>query len=63
MDESWWFQSPSGSQHLLQIGAFVSPLNKGTHTITIRGVFDVTAFVDCVGGPFATEITYTVIVE
>ena len=55
--------SPDGSQHLLQIGAFVSPLKKGTHTITIRGVFDGTAFVDLVGGPFATEITYTVIVE
>lgn len=55
--------SPDGSQHLLQIGAFVSPLKKGTHSITIRGVFDGTAFVDFVGGPFATEIAYTVIVE
>ena len=55
--------SPDGSEHILQIGAFVSPLKKGTHTIIIRGVFDGTAFVDNVGGPFAAEITYTVIVE
>ncbi|MCW5554276.1 MAG: hypothetical protein KIS67_19220 [Verrucomicrobiae bacterium] len=55
--------SPDGSENLLQIGAFVSPLKKGTHTIVIRGVFDGQAFVDAVGGPFAAEITYTVIVE
>ncbi len=55
--------SPDGSENLLQIGAFVSPLKKGTHTIVIRGVFDGQAFVDAVGGPFTAEITYTVIVE
>ena len=55
--------SPDGSEHLLQIGAFISPLKKGTHTIVIRGVFDGTAIVDVVGGPFAAQISYTVIVE
>src|SRR4051812_8760351 len=44
--------SPDGSEHLLQIGAFVSPLKKGAHTIIIRGAFDGTAFVENVGGPF-----------
>lgn len=55
--------SPDGSNHLIQIGAFLSPLSPGTHRVTIRGVFDGDAFVDAVGGPFASEITYTVIVE
>lgn len=55
--------SPDGSSHLIQIGAFVTPLNKGTHTITIRGVFDGTALVDAFGGPLEAEITYTVIVK
>ena len=55
--------SPDGSENLLQIGAFISPLAKGTHTITIRGVFDGQAILDVIGGPFATEITYTVVVE
>jgi len=55
--------SPDGSEHLLQTGAFVTPLNKGTHTIILRGIVDGKAFVDNVGGPFATEIIYTIIVE
>jgi hypothetical protein len=55
--------SPDGSEHILQTGAFVTPLNKGTHTIIIRGIVDGKAFVDNVGGPFATEIVYTVIVQ
>ena len=55
--------SPDGSQHLIQVGAFLSPLSKGTHTVTIRGTFDGTAFVDFVGGPYSAEITYTVVVK
>ncbi len=55
--------SPDGSEHLIQIGAFVSPLAKGTHSVIIRGVFDGTALVDAFGGSFAAEITYTVIVR
>jgi hypothetical protein len=55
--------SPDGSNHLLQVGAFVTPLNKGTHTITIRGVVDGDAFVEGAGGPFATETKYTIIVK
>jgi hypothetical protein len=55
--------SPDGSTNILQIGAFISPLNKGTHQITIRGVFDGQAIIDAIGGPFPSEITYTVIVN
>ena len=55
--------SPDGSEHLLQVGAFISPLKKGTHTITIRGSLSGDAFVEFAGGPFATARTYTVIVE
>jgi len=55
--------APDGGKHILQVGAFISPLKKGTHTIIIRGVFDGRAFVDAVGSAFATEITYTVTVE
>jgi len=55
--------SPDGSTHLIQIGAFLSPLNKGTHHVSIRGSLDGTAFVDFVGGPYTAEISYTVIVK
>lgn len=55
--------SPDGSTQLIQIGAFISPLKKGTHTIIARGVFDGQAVLDVIGGPFASEITYTVTVE
>ena len=55
--------SPDGSEHLIQIGTFVTPLNKGTHIITISGTFDGTALLDAFGGPLAAEITYTVIVK
>lgn len=55
--------SPDGSNNLIQLGAFVSPLKKGTHTLTIRGVLDGDAWVEAVGGPVTTEVTYTIIVE
>jgi hypothetical protein len=55
--------SPDGSEHLIQIGAFMAPLTKGKHTVIIRGVFDGDALVEAFGGPFAAEITYTIIVK
>ena len=55
--------SPDGSAHLIQLGAFLSPLSKGTHQIVIRGTFDGDAFVAFVGGPIDFQITYTVVVE
>jgi len=55
--------SPDGSEHIIQIGAFLSPLNKGRHHVTIRATLDGAAFVDFVGGPFSAEINYTVIVN
>jgi len=55
--------SPDGSQHLIQIGAFVNPLNKGIHKITIGGVLDGDAALVAFQGPFAGSVTYTVIVN
>jgi hypothetical protein len=55
--------SPDGSEHFIQTGAFVSPLSPGTHSLTIRGVLDGDAMVEAIGGPFATEIHYTITVR
>jgi len=56
--------SPDGSAHFIQTGAFVTPLAPGTHTLTIRGVLDGDAMIAATGGfPFATEITYTITVQ
>jgi len=55
--------SPDGSDNIVQIGAFISPLDKGTHTISISGVFDGSAIIDAFGGPFAGHITYSVTVK
>jgi hypothetical protein len=51
-----------GGSNLIQIGAFLTPLPKGTHTVTIRGVLDGDVILDVFGGPYAFEVTYTVIV-
>ena len=48
---------------MIQIGAFVNPLTKGTHKVTIRGIFDGDAALDAFGGPFVGSVTYTVIVQ
>lgn len=56
--------SPTGGEHFIQTGAFVTPLSRGFHTLTIRGVLDGDAMIAATGGfPFATEITYTITVE
>jgi hypothetical protein len=56
--------SPDGSANFIQTGAFVTPLSKGTHSLTIRGVLDGAAMIAATGGfPFATEINYTITVE
>jgi hypothetical protein len=52
-----------GGTHLIQVGAFLSPLSKGTHTVTIRATLDGDALVALFGGPFSFEFTYTVIVN
>lgn len=55
---------PDGGSNLIQIGAFIPPLNKGVHQVTIRGTFDGDLW-DLVfpGFVFQAEIKYTVIVE
>src|SRR5437764_1197595 len=53
-----------GGSHYSQIGAFLTPLNKGKHTITIRAVADGDALAPYFpGGLFMFEITYTVTVR
>ena len=52
-----------GGSNLIQIGAFLTPLSKGTHTVTIRGTFDGEVILDLFGAPSSFEITYTVIVK
>jgi hypothetical protein len=52
-----------GGTHLIQVGAFLTPLSKGTHTVTIRGTFDGDAVVASLGSAISFEFTYTVIVN
>jgi hypothetical protein len=51
-----------GGSHFTQLGALLTPLPPGTHTVTIRGTFDGAAWAPY-GGGFSFEITYTVIVR
>jgi hypothetical protein len=53
-----------GGSNLIQIGAFIPPLSKGIHHLTIRGTFDGDLW-DLIapGFEFNAEINYTVIVE
>lgn len=51
---------PLGGSHALQLGVFLNPLPKGTHTVTISGYFNG----DLLGNPeFRFAFTYTVIVS
>lgn len=52
-----------GGEHYMQVGAFLSPLSLGTHTVTIGASFDGAAFVATFGGPFSFEFTYQVTVR
>jgi hypothetical protein len=53
-----------GGSHYLQIGAFLSPLSPGTHTVKIRGIFDGAALAGVfLGGVDSFENTYTVTVR
>ena len=48
-----------GGRHYIVIGAFLTPMSKGTHIVKISGTLDGAA----IGGSFSFEITYTVIVQ
>ncbi len=49
---------PNGGSHTILLGAFLTPLPKGTHTVTIRVSVNGALF-----GSFTFENVYTVIVE
>jgi hypothetical protein len=49
----------AAKSHFIQLGAFLTPLSPGTHTVTIQGIFDG----DALGFVFSFSATYTVIVE
>jgi hypothetical protein len=55
---------PNGGNNYSELGAFLTPLNKGSHTITIRGSVAGDLILDLTGGfPIDFEITYTVTVK
>ena len=55
---------PDGGSHFIQVGVFLTPLSKGTHTVTISGVFDGDLLIPYLGDdPVPFETTYTVIVK
>jgi hypothetical protein len=55
--------SPDGSNNIIKVAAFLTPLSAGDHEVTIGGVFDGDAIIDAFGGPFAGQVTYHVHVE
>src|SRR4029078_12270150 len=48
--------------HFVQLGAFLTPLNKGTHTVKVRFFADGAALA-IFGGSFGFENVYTVVVK
>jgi hypothetical protein len=54
---------PLGGSHMILLGAFHTPLPKGTHTVKIRTTWDGAAFVAAVGTSVSFELVYTVIVQ
>jgi len=50
-----------GGTHIIQLGVFLSPMSKGTHTVEIKGEFTGTAFQATYGLSFLSEyFTYVV---
>jgi hypothetical protein len=54
---------PNGGSHTILMGAFLTPLPKGTHTVKIRETFAGDAIVGFFGTTFFFEDVYTVIVQ
>ncbi len=53
-----------GGNHFIQVGAFLTPLTKGTHTVTIRVYADGDAIDPIIpGGVWSFEVSYTVTVR
>jgi hypothetical protein len=54
---------PDGGTHIITVGAFLTPLSPGTHTVTISGLLDGLAFQQGTGLSFLQfNFTYTVTV-
>src|SRR5947207_13456135 len=54
---------PNGGSHTILMGAFLTPLPKGTHTVKIRETFAGDAIIALFGTTFFFEDVYTVIVQ
>ncbi len=52
-----------GGSHFIQVGAFLTPFTKGTHTVTVRFVLDGDAILDAFGEEYAFDYTYIVKVK
>ncbi len=52
-----------GGTHYVGTGVFLTPMSRGTHTVTVRGIIAGAAWQDLVGGPTPFEFTYTIIVR
>jgi hypothetical protein len=51
-----------GGTHLIVVGAFLTPMAPGTHTVEISGDFAGALYVSFVGHPLHFDLTYTVTV-
>jgi len=54
---------PNGGSDFSELGVLLTPLNKGTHTITIRAAASGDLVLDTYGFPISFELTYTVNVK
>jgi hypothetical protein len=52
-----------GGTHIITVGAFLTPMTPGTHTVEIAGDFAGALYVGFIGSPLHFHLTYTVTVS